>query len=265
MGEDPHRAGPFAHDRSDVGDVEPGDRAERHRLALRGGQRRRRGRARPRARACSARRPGVPSPRRDGSPAERDRDRPAPTGRRASRRKWSIARRRATVNSHARNARFVAVEADDRRGDRGPGLRRDVLGRVAGGDPEVAQQRRLELAPDGGERRPDRPSRVRSNTVGKDVPIIEPPRSSSATVDAAGDAEHLVDVPQPAKQDRSRDAYRRGQTGRRTRRGRSPGAAASSRECGRGAPEQGPIRARRTPGPPRSARRALGRSRCRRR
>ena len=85
----------------------------------------------------------------------------------------------------------VAVEADDRRGHGGPGLRRDVVRGIAAGDPEVAQQRRLVLAPDGGERSRIAVAASVPTPPGRTFPSSSP-RSSSAMFDSAGDVERFV-------------------------------------------------------------------------
>ena len=70
---------------------------------------------------------------------------------------------------------FVTLEPADRGRDRRPRLRRDVVGGAAGDHAEIAEERRVELAPHGRERRRRRPSRRRSSTPGNHDPIIVPP------------------------------------------------------------------------------------------
>ena len=104
VGEDPDRARSLAHDGGDVGDVEPRDRAEEHGVALGRAGARRSARARPRSpsRSSRCRRGRRRAAAIDAVPSATGST--GIDGRRASRRKWSMARRRATVNSHARNA-----------------------------------------------------------------------------------------------------------------------------------------------------------------
>ena len=79
------------------------------------------------------------------------------------------------MNNHARNAVSSPSKRVIEDATAAQVSERDVLGRIAGGDPQVAEERRLVLVPEGGERR--RVARHESvpNTVGKDVPIIVPP------------------------------------------------------------------------------------------
>ena len=158
---------------ADVRDVETGDGTEHHRVALSGGQF---GDALQRGLGVEAAHrgvAGVDALRGDRCAAER---RGIDRHRRPARLAPEVVDRAAAGDGEEPRPErgLVAVEAGDRGCDRGPGLRRDVLGGIAGGHAQVAEQRRLVLVPEGGERR-----RVAvacpSNTVGKDVPIIVPP------------------------------------------------------------------------------------------
>ena len=63
-----------------------------------------------------------------------------------------MARRRAIVNSHDRQARSSPLEAGQPPADLHPDLRRDVLGRFRRGHPQVAQQIRVTVTPQHRER-----------------------------------------------------------------------------------------------------------------